>query len=455
MSAMTRQIMRQAKLALPRRRWSLFTTGAAFLVALAVATTLIAFKAPIQTSLRSGQTISAEFDEYYNFQIRPHESEVQLNSLEVGVVSDVEHTDEGSVLVSMKVDEAALAILGPEPSALIAPVTVLGGKYSIRLAPGGGRGPFEDNVIPIERTHVPVELDRVLESLPRPTRESLQDMVGHLDDTLAEGGRDALRDLVAEAPDALEPTGRVMEAAQGTRPGVDLPKIVSNFHATADVLSEYEGQLGGIVASLRETTAVLAEQSEPLAAGFDALPETLRATRTGVTDLSGTLDRLTETADSFRPAARELHPLVRDLTPVLRDARPLMRDVRALMKDARPAVEQLVPVAQRGTKLFDNLSGPVLDRVNGPITDTVMNTWRGTGPYEGSGGGMQADNKFYEEVGYMAANVARASQLQDAQGAALGFQAGGNARSLAGLPGEPFNLANLLEEIEKYAGGSR
>lgn len=439
------------KPALARRRpRSLFATGVLVLVVAVIVMTVLAFKAPIVTFLRSGETITAEFDR--NYQLKAHDTNVKIAGLVVGVVSDVDYTDQGTAMVSMKVDESALEALGPKPSATVAPLTVLGGRYAIALKHGGGPGSFDGGLIPRERTQLPVELDRILESLPRPTRQSLQNVVSKLDGTLASGGKDALRDLVADAPKTLRPSGDVLEAAQGTRPRVDLPQIVSNFHATAAVLSKNDGQLGDIVTSLRDTTAVLAEQSRPLAAGIESLPGTLRATRTGVTDLQATLRKLTATAGKFRPAAKQLDPLLRTLDPVLRDAQPLLRDLRLLMHDARPLVKELVPTVRRGTEVLGHVRGPVLDRVNGPITHTVMNTWRGTGPYEGSGDGMQADHKFYEELGYMLANIDRGSMTQDAQGAGLGFQSGAGTRSVVGTP---FTLPNLVEAMKKVAGGNQ
>lgn len=428
---------------------SAFAVGAVFLVTLAILLATLVYRYPIQTFLRSGETITAEFPT--NYGLTTDETEVEFSGLEVGVVSDIEYTDKGTVLVSMKIDDRVVNFLGSKPSAVVTPTTVLGGNYELTIAQGGGNGAFEGDFIPQERTETPVELHRILEALPRPTRESVQSVVKNFSSTLA-GGKHALRDLVADAPETLRPAGAVLKAAQGTRPGVDLPQIVSNFHSMANVLSRYEGQLGHIMTDLRDTSAVLAEQSGPLADGIGSLPMTLRATQAGVKDLRGTLDRLTVTADSFRPAARELDPLLRQLDPVLRKARPLMRDLRPLMRDARPLVNQLVPVAQRGTKVLNDFRGPVLERINGPITETVMTTWRGTGPYENSGGGMQANHKFYEELAYMAANMDRASMTQDAQGSLLGFQVGANTRSVVGTP---FTLPNLINQMKMVTGGSR
>lgn len=433
-----------------RRPRSQFALGVAFVVVAAVVGGLLAMKPQIQSWLMPGETIKAEFSSDYR--LRPHKTKVKVSGLEVGVVTHVEHPNAKTTVVSMKVNDSGLDALGQKPSVHVEPLTVLGGAYMIELHPGGRGGRFEGEFIPKERTHLPVELDRILESLPRPTRESSQNVVEQFEETLARGGGEALRDLVASAPDTLKPASSVLEAVQGARPSVDLPQIVANFHSVASVLDRHEGQLGSIVDSLNDTTRVLAEQSMPLAAGFESLPETLRTTRTGLTDLRGSMERLGGTAASLHPTVMRLDPLLRKLAPVLEKARPLMRDLRPLLADAPPTIGRLSSVAERGSAVLGDLRGPVLERVNGPITDVVMNTFRGKGPYKNTGGGIQADHKFYEELGYLVTNLDRASMLQDAQGSTVGFQVGVGSRSLVGTP---FTLENLMKEIEKVAGGAR
>lgn len=428
---------------------SMFAIGVGFVLVVAIVTTLLYFKSSITTVLRSGDTVKVEFTS--NPKLTPNESKVTFAGLESGVVSGINYVPHG-VVVSLKVDDSVRDMLGSAPSVVVVPTTVLGGSYSVELKPGGTPGPYNGGVIPPTSAALPVELDKILEALPRPTRDSLRHVVGQSDATLADGGKDALRDLVANAPGTMRPGGDVLRAVQGTRPDVDLPQLVTNLNAAAGAMDRREGQLSDIVTSLRKTTDSLATQSRPLAAGIETLPATLRATRTGMSSLRGTLSKLRSTADSFRPAAQEIDPLLQRLDPVLVKARPLLDDLRPLLDEAYPTVQQLVPTVQRGTQTLEPLKGPVLDRVNGPIARTVMNTWRGSGPYKDSGGGMQADHTFYQELGYMVSNLDRASMTQDAQGTGLGFQVGVNTGSVA-TPLTLPTLPDLLNNLQKAASG--
>lgn len=426
-----------------------FGTGATFIIIVAVVAVVLGFKAPILTKLRSGETITAEFSSSYR--LRPNESKVKVVGLKVGVVSSVKYTDRGTALVSMKVDKEALRGLGPKPTAVIAPLTILGGVYSVELRQGGGSGSFTDTSIPMARTGVPVELDRILERLPGDTRAHTRSMVGRLDETLTSSDK-AIKKITGTAPGVLDPANEVFVGARGTHPGTDLPQVVENFYKFAEVLTRESGELDSIVQNSARTTDVLGQHSDELAQGFATLPETLRTSRSGLEDLQRTLDRLEGTAEAFTPAAKELNPLLKKTNPVLAKARPLMADLRPLMADADPLMQQLAPAVSRGDHVLKQVNGPVMDRVNGPFTDTMMNTWRGVGPYKGNGAGPQADHKFYEELGYLATNMDRSSMTQDNQGSMLGFQVGVGQASIEGLP---FTLPNLIDQMLKVVGGAR
>jgi len=433
------------------KRSPAYKAGAVFLVISAIVLALLAAKPELRTWLRAGETIEAEFASNYHGQLYADETPVKLPGIKVGVVSDVEPTDHGTVLLSLKVDDEVVAELGNAPWARVVPKTVLGGEYAIELK-RSGLGAFTAGRIPLDRTSTPVELDRLLEALPAPTRKSLQDVVGNFGRTLDEGGGQALRELVDNAPDTLKPASKVLLAARGMNPDTDLPRLVTNLKATAEAMSGQQGELTEIVEQLHATTSALGDGSRPLANTIAVMPKTLRSTQAGMTDLGQSLDKVRRTAKTFRPSAKELEPLLRNLNPVLRDTVPLLDDLNPLLEDARPAMDELVPVARRGTAMLDDLRGPVLKRVNGPVLDFLMDTWRGKGPYKDSGGGAQREHKVYEELAYMLVNLDRASMMQDAQGSLLNFQAGIGTRSVAGTP---FTLPNLLEQIHKYAGGTR
>lgn len=441
----------RVRAASPNPRARKIRLGVGLYLVLALVFGLLWAKPQMRTFLASGDVIVAEFSTASK--LRANDSSVKMAGLQVGRVSGISETDHGTVRVTMKVDKSVVDRLGSEPSARIEPRTVLGGRYVVELHQGGEPGRFNGKTIPQSRSAETVEVDSILEALPTSARESLQSLVGSAGDTLHASDRQ-LRDTLSKAPGVLKPGGEVLAAVEGTRPGRDLPELVTNLSAVARTLTARDGQLDSIVTSLYETSAVLATHRAPLASTVHTLPGTLRDARAGMDGLRGSVDELTVTARALRPTAGEARRLLVRLDPMLRQARPLLQDLRPALADARPAVERLVPVAQQATGVLDDLHGPVLDRVNGPVMEFLLNPWHGTGAYKDSGYGFQEDHKFYEELAYMVTNVDRASSTQDQHGSSFSFQVGAGLKSLA-LDGLPFSLDNLLKLARKQAGGAR
>lgn len=431
----------------PRAR--AFKLGLCLYLGLAATLVILAFKPEVSTRLSSGDTIHAEFPDRYK--LRQNDSSVKMAGITVGNVIDVEPTDEGTTLVTMKLEEGVLDKLGSAPSARIEPRTILGGRYAVELDQGGEPGQFTDDTIPLERTTAPVELDAVLEALPESARENVQHVVPELGDTLKQS-KDELAATSRDLPPVLTDATPLVGALRGRNPDRDLSLLVSNLSQTARVLRANDDRLDNTAGALDRTVGVLAANRRPLAAAVATLPETLRSARAGMSGLTTTVEQLEETAESLEPTAPELADLITKLTPTLREAQPVLRDLRPMLRDARPAVRALVPTSRRATTVLDDLEGPVLDRVNGPVLDFVLNPWHGSGPYSESGYGMQEDHKVYEELAYMATNIDRASMTQDSHGSTLGFQVGFNEQSIAGLP---FTFDNLLKLAIASQGGQR
>lgn len=413
--------------------------GAAVLVFLLLFA-LVAFnRARLETTLAPGETMKAEFSRDYK--LAPFQSVVKLAGVEVGTVVSVDEGDgSGASVVEMKLDNGTLDKLGTEPQANLRPTLVLGGKYYVELVRGGETGAFaEDSTIPVERTSTPVELDQVLSAVTPDAAEAVGGTIDSLDKTLDRRGRASVQRLLDDGPATLEGTSDVLRGLRGERPGTDLTHLVTGIQHLAAAMNRDEGQWSAILDDLSTTSSALADSARPLATTLDEGPETLEVTRAGLEDLEGTLDKLEVTAEDFRPSARALAPLLADLDPVLRTARPVIADARAVARDARPLVVDLVPTARDSVTVLDDLSGPVLDRLNGPIKEAVLQPWHGTGPYEGGGN----DHLLYEETGYLLADLADVFKFHDKHGAMGRLMAGVGLSTPGGILGT--SLEQLLE----------
>lgn len=404
---------------------------------------LLMQKSAVLTALKPGDTLIVEFARQYK--LVENRSEVKLAGTPVGVVSEITNTEHGTVTLSLKLDEGTVDKLGSKPSAEIRTTTVLGGKYYVSLIASGDGEPFTSEAIPVERTRVPVELDTLLRAVPPKAQDSLQDSVARLDETMQAGAGKSLRGLVQKAPETLKPAKTVLDAAQGSRKGTDLADLVTHLNRIAQVATQQDGQTQSIVDHTATLSQALADSRQSLADTVETMPETLRLAKSGSRALSDTLDQLETTAESARPSIRELDILLRRLDPTLVEARPVLRNLKPLLEKARPMVEELVPTTRKGTTVLDHVRGPVLNRLNGPIIESVMSEWHGQAPKYPNGGNN--GNKLYEEIGYMFANWNNGTHYFDDSGGLVAVQPGVGPRSVANPPGGLGALLDLGEGL--------
>lgn len=424
------------------RSFPIRTVGILVLVLAVVGLAAVYQKERISTLITPGDTVRAHFERVYK--LSPYRNEVKLAGTVVGTVTGEEWDEDAHAsTVSMKLDPGIIEKLGSAPSAHIRPTLLLGGKYYVDLV-GGGAPDEETEEIPLERTSVPVELDRVLSSLNRDAREGLRGTVAKSDEFLVQDGSAALRDLLASAPGTLRPAGGVLDAARGTRPDQDLTATVTGFERLASALTADHERVARISEGMRDTAAALGQSSPALRDTVNAAPATLRTTRDGLADLQPTLAKLTETAPKFRDSAQALGPLLDELDPTLARTNTLVAGLRPLLADVRPTVDSLVPTSEQATKALDDVKGPVLDRINGPIKDRLFSPFHGTGAFEGGGAN---GNLLYEEVGFLASHLTSTFSVWDSTGAVarLTAGAGGNSAGGAGFPPS-------VEQLQEGAG---
>ena len=425
----------------PKRQVTALQLGKIFVGLAAVAAAALFQKADLTAMMRSGETIDIHFAEAHR--LRSSVSEVKIAGVAIGIVRSVEREDDGTTTVSVKVDDDVLDTMGTAPSARVRPATMLGGNYYVEIVPGGRRGEFSGS-IPLERTSLPVELDGVASAFPARAREGVRSSTASLDKTFGPEGSRALRALIRSAPATLDSTAQVLRGLQGTQPHRDLRTLISGLETTSRVFSSENAHLGAMLDDLATTAQVLDARRADLARTAETMPGSLDDTATMLTRLDDVLASLEATAEPAQPAVRELARLLEHADPVLAKARPVIHDLRGVLRDALPLVRDLTPMAREFYGSVENVRGPVLTRLNGPVMNQVMSPWHGTGEYAGGG----ADRPLYKELGYMMSNLA-AANMMDPNGSMISFLPGYGGGSLSGLP---FSLEQFFAAYEKGAG---
>lgn len=361
------------------------------------------------------------------------------------MVQSIEQQADGPVRLTLKLDHGTRALLGTDPTAVVVPTTLLGGTYFVQLHPGGRPGEAPTDVIPVQRTGLPVELQQILAAIPPDAQHGLQGSLASLDKTFQAGAGAPLTRLMADAPSALRPTTTVVDALRGLNKDSDLANLVTDLNSTARTLAATPGRLSSLVDSLGDTAAVLGDNARPVDRTIATLPATLRTTRDGTAQLDRLLDRLTDTADDIRPIARELDPTLKDLRPALAQLRPALDELHPLLRDAEPLLRRLTPAVQKGTDVLDDVDGPVLDRIKGPILDSFLGQWKGYAPKYPQAG--RPGSTMYQELAHLAANVGSALQYHNASTHQLGVFVGAGSTSVQGTGPAAQSVQDMLAEM--------
>lgn len=413
------------------------TTIGILLVALTVAAFVVVYqKDRYATYMRSGESVEVHFDRAPN--VQPFVSPVKIADVEVGKVTGLREAEDGTTVVTAKVDQAVVDRLGAEPTARVRANLILGGRHHLELVPSD-KGRFT-GTIPTSRTAPTEELGDVLQAFGPDARQGMRSALERLDTTLDAPTEKLLQDVLRKAPDTGGPAIPVFRGVRGTRPDQDLATLVPDLRNLAEGMGSDQRRLNALASGLEGTTDALARSRRPLSRAIEDLPRTLPQGRAALDDVTSVLNEVQRTASTARPTVRALRPLLSELDLALREGRPVVRDLRPLLDDTLPVARDLVPLSAQARRTLGNLDGPVIERLRGPVVDFVNDDWHGTGKYEGNGN----DNPLYKEVGYLTARAANQSKFVDRNGTFLSLALGAGATSVGGTS---INLYQHLRDL--------
>ena len=211
-------------------------------------------------------------------------SEVRVLGVQVGTITDI--TPKGdSVTVAMEVSKDQP--LPENVGAALVPTSLLGERV-IQLDPPYTGGPkFTDDVIPMERTALPAEVDEVL--------RSFQAFAAALDEKV-------LAELIDTAAETLE----------GQGPGLN--RLIDQGAETVEILDESSGELNGLVAELGQLNATLATRDEKIGRTLERLSDVMQLFAQEKGNIIGSIEELRRFTAELRPLInKHSDPLVRDL----------------------------------------------------------------------------------------------------------------------------------------------
>jgi phospholipid/cholesterol/gamma-HCH transport system substrate-binding protein len=384
---------------------SYFATGLIVLILVAVGTYF-------------GFTKSIPFRDHYNVRavfksannIRPS-SPVRIAGVTVGKVESIERLREGeeSAVVVLRIEDKGLPI-HKDAHFAIRPRIFLEGNFFVDVKPGSPSEPVlgDGDLVPVNQTTTPVQLDQILTSLQTDTREDLKSVVRELGTGVSGEGGKGYNRSIPYWESAYRDGAIVAEAQLGTEEH-DLSNYLKGATKTADGLDRDPQALQTLIGTFNTTAAAFAREDRALQQAIGELPRTLRAASPALKALNDSFPALRAFVKDFRPAVRSSGPALDASIPFAREARRLVSrpELRGLVADLRPTVPDLAALNKVSIPLYEQVSQAsvcqnevILPWANDKIVDQTF----------------PATGKVYEEAPKPLGGLAGESRSGDANG---------------------------------------
>lgn len=368
---------------------------------------------------KGGYTVKAEFDTAANVTTK---TPVRVRGVKVGKVEKVERREGGNgVVVTMRITDDGFK-LRRDARADIYWRTLLGFAFYIQLEPGSDQQALgEDGLIPLKNTTAQVELDQVLASLKKPSREGMQAIFREFDKGFDQKQGSKSGQTIENLGPAMKQIGPGLDALRGTESG-DLSNLVRNSSRLMGALARNEVELGQVVTNANTALGVTAARRADLGSILRDGPRTLDDTRTTMARVRTTLEILDPIAESLRPGSRRLDEASIALRPALRELTPLLTRADPLLEDLRPTFARLGRASDAGVPLMEELD-PTLKRLNDELLPGFERVNKTTGL------------KMFQSIGPTATSVGASAQQFDDNGHIQRFNAiAGGEQSISTIP---------------------
>jgi phospholipid/cholesterol/gamma-HCH transport system substrate-binding protein len=294
--------------------------------------------------------------------------DVKIAGVPVGVISDMDVTDEEQAAVTLRIDDENFTPWKADASCTIRAQGLIGEKFLEcepgstdapalrRIEEGDGEG---ERLLPVENTSSPVDLDLINNVMRLPYRERLSLLLDELGTALAGRGEE-LNEVIHRANPALRETDEVLAilAAQNR----ELARLARNSDEVLGPLAREKEAFADFVVQANETGEATAERRDDIARGIELLPEFLAELEPLMADLEGFADqgipllrdlgdaapalgRMIQSQGTLADASREALPSLGDALergrPALLRSQPLIKDLARLGKQLAPTSADL------------------------------------------------------------------------------------------------------------------
>ena len=286
-------------------------------------------------------------------------SPVRIAGVEVGEVSKVEPLRKGAdaAIVTLDMKKAGRPV-HKDARAKIRPRIFLEGNFYVELRPGSPSAPElgDGDMIPIQQTAVPVQLDQVLKALEKDTRADLREALAELFRSYSDDAGKSFNASLEFQPDAYRFSAQVNDALLGKNPS-DLSDYIRDQGTVAAGLDRNPGQLKALISDFNRFAGALAREQGALQAAVAELPTTLRNATPALDALNAAFPDVRRLAVGAVPGVRSTGPALEALQPLVVQLRALVSrpELRGLSADLRSATPPLTRFARQTVPLLGEL----------------------------------------------------------------------------------------------------
>jgi ABC-type transporter Mla subunit MlaD len=235
-----------------------------------------------------------------------------------------------------------------------------------RGTPGAGQLPANE-ILPAERTQVPVDISSVLDVFNADTRSRIKQSIDELGVGLGQEGSSFRQALVELAPFLAAAKRLTYETAIRQ---TETARLIHNFGLVTAELGRRDVEVRQLVASGASTLSELGNSETSVQAVINQLPPTMRQLESTFTTVRATADHLDPAFDALQPVAAAMPAGLRSLAKFGTAAEPAFAKLLRPVPSLNRLVEALRPTAS-GLRSSLRALEPVAPQLNS-ITGLVV-----------------------------------------------------------------------------------
>ena len=271
-------------------------------------------------------------------------SDVRMDGITIGRVRKLDDVGADAKL-TFEIEDKDHDTLYKDAKVRVRTKTLVGESY-LDITPGTPKAGLlpDGSTLPVDNADEVVPLERILNSLDKPTRTQIQRNLKGIGVGLDGHGGD-LNDLWGSAQSTVADGGKLMRVLQPQKQ--DLAALIEQTGVVTEALGEREQAMRSLAVDAKRTAESVVSRDDQLRQTIRSLPGLLDRAQSSVATLSTFSTKATPVVRDLRRSATNLTPAVQDLGPVARDTRTLFNELEPFLDRFDPVLRQLRPGADK------------------------------------------------------------------------------------------------------------